>query len=168
MISASNQFIRPLKMRYHDALKFAVVLFSDSVLKEPAQESIQLNNGDDDYVVISDLESKYRANKNNHCSCFRPNMIIFEHIIPGPKRILNGSAITDVYGGVILKYDFKNNKLNSPITSFEVTVLESSFIPCGKVISFFSTHIKSFASNVNERLVEKHSGTTKTPPLAEL
>jgi hypothetical protein len=62
MISTSNQFIKPLKMRYCDALKFSVILFSDSVLREPLQQPIQINECDDvhDYVEITNLKSKYQ------------------------------------------------------------------------------------------------------------
>jgi hypothetical protein len=79
----------------------------------------------------------------------------------GPKTILNGSAITDVYGDVILRYDFKNAKMSSPITSIEVT-------SGGKLISFFPTHIKPLESNVNERLIEKYGEIIKKPTLDEL
>jgi hypothetical protein len=143
-------------MRYCDALKFSIILFSGSVLKETTQQPLQLNKGDDDdEFEITNLKSKYQGNKNNHYSCFRPIMIIVEHIIAGPKTILNGSAITDVFGDVILRYDFKNAQMNSPITSIDLTALESSFTSSGKLISFFPTHVEPFDSNVNERLIDK-------------
>jgi hypothetical protein len=136
MISTINQFIKSLNMRYFDALKFSVILFSASVLKEP-------------------ITSETIKEKNKHYSCFRPVMLIVEHIIAGPKTILNGRAITDVYGDVILRYDFKNNQMKFPITSNEVTALQSSFTSGAKLISFSPTHIKPFESNVNDKLIER-------------
>jgi hypothetical protein len=109
------------------------------------------------------LKTKYRGNENNHYSCFRPTWII-----AGPKTILNGSAITDVYGDVILRFDFKNAQMNYHTTSIEVTALESSFRSGGNLISFFPTHIKPFESNANERLIERYSETIMTPTLGEL
>jgi hypothetical protein len=53
MISTLNQFIKSLKMRYCDASKFFIILFSDSVLREPAQQPLQLNKGDEEYELTN-------------------------------------------------------------------------------------------------------------------
>jgi hypothetical protein len=136
-------------MRYCDALKFSVTLFNASVLNEPAT-------------------SETTKEKNKHYSYFRPVMIIVEHIIAGPKTIINGSASTDIYGDVILRYYFKNYQMKYPITSIEVTASESPFASGANLIPFFPTHIKPFESNVNERLIEQYNDIIKTPTLAEL
>jgi hypothetical protein len=82
------------------------------------------------------------------------------------KTILKGSAITDAYSDVLLRYDFKNNQMKYPITSIEVTVLESSLTSGAKLISFFPTHIKVFESNINDKLIEKYSDIIKTPHIS--
>jgi hypothetical protein len=108
MIPAINQFIKSVKMRYCDALKFSIVPFSDKVLSEPTSESEQ-SNSKNKPICSLDTPQVGPLPVHNHNS-FGPVMIIIELITAGPKPILNGSAITEMYGDVILRDNFKNLK----------------------------------------------------------
>jgi hypothetical protein len=61
MISTINQFTKSLKMRYYDALKLSVTLFSDKAMKEPTQQPLQLVKLDDDEYEFTNLKSKPRG-----------------------------------------------------------------------------------------------------------
>jgi hypothetical protein len=77
-------------MKYGNATKLLIILFSASFIKEPTP-TLQLVKSKDYVCGITNLKLSHhlKQSKNKHYSCFRPIMMLMERIIAGPKTNIN-------------------------------------------------------------------------------